>query len=921
MKSVVLRYVFTVGVLLILSAGSLRSETIRIPASRDLWVSSAGGEEEGNNGQAPRLKLKGYQEFTLLDFDLTPVRGRGIKRATLHVKLSGDPRLRRVGVSTLGAEWVEGTGTGYDKEPGSSSFRWRKNPDTPWRNGLDYSDLTLVMFGAGGTLWSHAEASEPKDGWQTIDVAPKIVAARAVGLGYGFVIFDDTGTEMYREGDDGETVVFHAFPNRFFYSREQNAASAPVLELELVDAVSPPPVRPRKLEAVTERQPPGEAVISWEIPPLEESDILGFFVTVNGKELPRSLIPAVDDTKRQESQNLALRLRDTGLSPGENVKLDVWGVNSLSRPGSAATISFPVSGEPLSKLPGVNEQAVAEREIDLPKLGSVSVAILDEFEKITKEGRRIPERADANFTTNALWDGKTVRLESGRNEFSAFQIHLVGDAKSVRPTLRWKDAKNEIVRTVFYRFEYVESSLGKVPDPMWPLGNDGLDVKDRDTIYCEIFVPKEMTPGTRDATLRLESGTETLELDLVLNVRNFTLPDTLSFLPEMNCYNLPENERDYYRLAQLHRTYLNRVPYSHRGTVSEGCAPPWDPATKTFDFTAWDRRYQPYFDGSAFADLPRGAVPIEAFYLPLHENFPANIFRHYHGNNDGDDWADEVLDREYAEEFQAGCRDFSRHLHSKGWDDTCFHFFLNNKVDYKRSGWSHASSSWLLDEPAAYRDFAALGWFGRLFHEAVVSSESSIRYRCDISRPQWQRDSLDGLMGVNVVGGDTFHRFNRLVNDRKERFGEIVYTYGTTCRPEEGASQPVAWMLDAWTLGADGVVPWQTVGTGDSWNKSDVLALFYPGRTGTPPVVASHRLKAYRRGQQDVEYLVLLQEKMNRPRWDVSLAVRSEIRLSAEQRLESAEDAGTLRFTDATSADLHRLRTRIGRFLDERVTP
>ena len=41
----------------------------------------------------------------------------------------------------------------------------------------------------------------------------------------------------------------------------------------------------------------------------------------------------------------------------------------------------------------------------------------------------------------------------------------------------------------------------------------------------------------------------------------------------MNCYSLPNNERDYYRLAQIHRTYINRVPYSHRGTVGDGLAP------------------------------------------------------------------------------------------------------------------------------------------------------------------------------------------------------------------------------------------------------------------------------------------------------------------------------------------------------------
>ena len=49
------------------------AETFRIPVSRDLWVSSADGETEGNKGKASQLKLKGYQEFSILDFDLSKI--------------------------------------------------------------------------------------------------------------------------------------------------------------------------------------------------------------------------------------------------------------------------------------------------------------------------------------------------------------------------------------------------------------------------------------------------------------------------------------------------------------------------------------------------------------------------------------------------------------------------------------------------------------------------------------------------------------------------------------------------------------------------------------------------------------------------------------------------------------------------------
>ena len=109
-----------------------------------------------------------------------------------------------------------------------------------------------------------------------------------------------------------------------------------------------------------------------------------------------------------------------------------------------------------------------------------------------------------------------------------------------------------------------------------------------------------------------------------------------------------------------------------------------------------------------------------------------------------------------------------------------------------------------------------------------------------------------------------------------ETCGEIVVEYGGT-NPVEGSNvQPVGWCLDAWSLGADGVLPWQTVGNGESWSKADELALFYPAarRTERRGRVPSVRLKAYRRGQQDVEYLTLWSRQRGQPRWAVGQQVR-----------------------------------------------
>ncbi|MCF0234733.1 MAG: DUF4091 domain-containing protein, partial [Thermoguttaceae bacterium] len=349
-----------------------------------------------------------------------------------------------------------------------------------------------------------------------------------------------------------------------------------------------------------------------------------------------------------------------------------------------------------------------------------------------------------------------------------------------------------------------------------------------------------------------------------------------------------------------------------------GLAPSWDAQTQSFDWTEWDERFGPLFDGSAFADSPRGATPIEAFYLPLFENFPANIFTGYRENA----WPDAYgFTPEYQATFRKASREMAAHMVEQKWRDVRFFFFLNNKSDYKRNGWSKASSPWLLDEPASFQDFAALRFFGRLFKEGAADVVASagyapIAYRIDISRPEWSRDSLDGAMDVAVVGGGAFIKYRRVVLSRKSRYGQIVYTYGSAVAPEESGWQPALWALDAWTLGVDGVVPWQTIGTPDSWKRGDELALFYPPvKESDGAVAASIRLKAFRRGEQDVEYLTALQVATGLPRETVAEAVRQRLKLGVESQYKSAEDAGVQKYNGAAPADLRRWRGEIGAFL------
>ena len=617
-----------------------------------------------------------------------------------------------------------------------------------------------------------------------------------------------------------------------------------------------------------------------------------------------------------------MHLRDLALAPGAEVRLAVAAVDAAGNLGPEAVATVQVSSRVAAPLPGVDPLPFQSRG-PLPKLGGFDVAVVDELDKMQPvTGELIPPQPANYFAANHLWDAasKQVRLHAARNEFVGFQIVIRGGVAGVRPSLTFAGADGPTIQAEFSLYRNVMSRKGPLPDPIVPLGGPSavevIPGRMAGSLYCEVFVPHETSAGEHRGTLTLEKGGKSLVLGVSLTVWDFTLPDSLSFLPEMNCYGLPSNEAGFYRLAHRHRTYLNRVLYSQSGQVAEGCAPVWD--GKRLDWSAWDRRFGPYFDGSAFADLPRKGVPIDGFYLPLHENWPDPM----EGNHDGGYWADRAFSARHRRDFVEASRQFAEHINAKGWDDTLFQCFLNNKNDYKAKGWSRGSSPWLLDEPANFQDFWALRHFGIAFHEGIRQSpgRAKLLFRCDISRPQWQRDALDGLLDDNVVGS-AMRPYHRIVFDRKAADGSLTVEYGGTNAIEEANVQPVGWCLDSWSLGSDGVLPWQTVGTAESWAKADPLALFYPGGDGKGSAPSpSIRLKAYRRGQQDVEYLTILSQVSGQPRWAIGGRVREALRLAATRKasgMAAIEDAGLIDYARLSPQALWAFRVRLGQALSE----
>lgn len=922
-----------------------KGSAVRLPVVRDNWTSAFGDERYGNNGGASRMKLKGQQEHSMFDIDPSALKGKLITGALWHVRSAGvrEP-LRRVTVSTLASPWVEGTASRYERQPGSSCFAQAELGKRDW--SYPGSTLMDVAFGGGRTIWRFAEASAPAaQGWQAVAIDPDVLAARVAGLSYGLAAYDDVGSEWsYRGG----RFTYSTFPNRYIFSREQSS-SAPWLEVWVNGADSVPPPAVTDIAATTDNLPAGEAIVTWTTPADSGGGkTLGFNVSfaTGGKpqapkgsgQVPRYLIPFAGPPGQQVRMHLAgLSIPPVlgAASAGAAVTLTISAVDSAGNVGPPASKAIRVSAEPAAmELPDAGIEPFAP-STDLPSAGPLKVAVVDLLDKISPaDGTMIPPQPKGYLGGNHIWSAakKLVRLYAARNEAVCFQVNLAGSAKAARATFTFPAASG--VKAKVERFDYVQTSAGVLPDVIVPLpAGGGFAVPFADdpqaagaqnvSLLCEAQIGHDAKPGPLGGTLRIEADGQALDIAVELNVWDFTLPDKLSFIPEMNCYGTadPGAGLEYYRVAHEHRLCINRLYYNWRGQPS--AAPRW--AGGAFDWAAWDKAFGPLLDGSAFADLPRAGEPVDVFYLPLCENWPAPIEKHYLKTY----WIDRAFRPEYREELSKAFAQFASHCDQRKWHQTIFEFYLNNKVYFKREGgWGRSSALWIFDEPVNTQDFWALRWYGAAWRQAVAASagEAKMWFRADVSYSQYERDIFRDVLDMECLGGCDEQKVRMAAERSLLGGGGCHVQYGSANDPATANLQPALWCLKAFSDGSVGVLPWQTIGSAEKLSKGAPTGLLIAAPPSGAPragggVVPSVRVKAFRRGQQDVEYLTMLGDVTGKPLFAVAGMLKKRINLSGAVRKTSEADAGTVNFDKAGAAALWRLRIAAGAAISAKHPP
>ncbi len=908
---------------------------VRVTVTADTSLQAHRAEITYNSGASSTIRIKGNEHFMLADFDLHAVKGWRVDSATLYIHEARETKLRTVGLSTIAAPWQEGTGRS-NETAGGCTFTRAVWPDTHW-DGPD-SDFLHVSLTNGNTLTCYTDVRREDNGWLAINVEPRLVHAMLAGASHGLCLSDEKGQTR---------------ANNDVHSREQSAFAPYMIVQGRPEAIAPPSAP----EGVSVEQfptaatydtgalalrpgSPSEAIYGYEVSVVpegsDEARRMRFLRPCPGDERPLVLPGLPPDTRITVS--IAAFGRSGDLGPGAEV--DAASSPARERPAALARVELPVlQGNEPALVNGLRVWACPAE----CKVSPISGNVLEEVGRGKYEG----PATGVWRRRNPVWDGREARLTAARGEVIALQViveNATGRLRDVALEIIPEDAdeplpepfliaRNWYVRDGEWYAEYMvptDDSGARIP-----AADNRVEGQTNQSFTLLWEMPEDITPGLKRAALRVTSnGTEIVPL--VIEVVDVEIPTRTTFEVDLNCYGpvgsvadfdkYLARERRYYSAAHRLRSTLNPLPYSQSGSTYKGFVPPVEgvgAAMRVSDWAQYDAHYGPYLDGSAFEGV-RAGVPITHMYLPFHESWPTPIAGNYSAANDIRKYHDNIIhhalvappveqafSREFQGAFVAVTRQFADHFNERGWTDTDVQAYQNNKYYFKDEKHNFRGTSWwLLDEPMHRDDWLALRFFARMHREGAASAPRFV-YRGDISRPQWQRDWLDGLVDVMCVSSALFTE-GRHCRRMRDQWGAIFWHYGTANAIHASNLIGVAWALKAYLAGADGILPWNCIGGDGAYEKPTATALFVPGdRFGIDGPVLSLRMLGLCRGQQDVEYLNLLAAKTGYDRDQMSDLVSGFLTLAGTHRQDYTDDAGRLQFDRLNCEDFAALRRSI----------
>ncbi len=645
------------------------------------------------------------------------------------------------------------------------------------------------------------------------------------------------------------------------------------------------PLDQRAPDAVTDLSAsalgPGEIYLRWTAPGDDGDD-----GTAGSYQLRYGLSP-VD----QSGWDNATALEVT-LIPSVAGSAEEYLVSGLE---SGKTLYFAIrTSDEAGNLSPVSNSAQAT-----PSSGSLKVWAAPSYWKINPRTGNAFEVDPANYDSDSLspayrqlnrvWNGAAgrVTVTGGRNEFVGFQVVIenLGEIPLNVVNVSVSDFTGPAVidssEVRLYREWYHKFDGVMYPDLLVPFDNDGgtfqlipFSVPDpqistfgqvvqrNQAVFADVYIPHQALAGTYSATLTVATvSAGNRELRVELEVLDFELSDYTHYGTEFNCYadigkgwklrhdwdtaaRHDSLERVVQRMLHEHRVYMDRMPYSQNPTnqASFRCAPGLNGATGSqlsiSDWTEYDKRFGPYFDGSAFAGNPRDGIPIPFYYLPFHTEWPVRM--------PVPRGSSVFSNQSYIDGFTTVVTEFERHLDQMGWHRTTFFAYNNEKEHFGYEPWD-------LDEPTRPEDYKALNFFAGLFRNGLRNEGgASMLYRVDMGHFSYLRGELDEQVDVWVINRGDYpeSQVRARIAD-----GDMAWTYGDAPRITENMAENYYDFFWNWSRAARGYVYWDTFQAwdGDAWNDNHdgSTNLFYPGMAGNVDMVGntacpSLRMKAIR---------------------------------------------------------------------------
>ncbi len=877
----------------LLATAALAEDPIQLPVTKDNSIVMVDGEWDLNAGQQGRIRIKGNQHIVAMEFDTSAITGKRVKKATL-VCVKGEQEISGVSISTIATPWDEhrsnGLTAGVDGVE-DWGYRGARFPAVCGGNSL-----TLV----------HQSNSEIRDGKYLWDVPPDMIHAMTIGVAHGLAIHE-------HDSDTGR--------NPTIFAREQSG-KMPYLIVELDDQTE------AIAEAATELRLDSADSQSARLMLTSPMHGFAYEVSVDDKLFGRHNIPLVINGEKQ-----TMYLRDLSSSIAADQPYDIK-VVTLNRTGQR---SQPVTlRSVILKSASIEKPAVSFAPPHSSPVADLSVIPI--ADKYDASGKAVGELPPDYRTHNPIFDGHQVRLTAAAGEVVGFQMLLRShldkrDATvSVKVQLDGMEPRIDLHQAVYVSAK-AEAGGRLIPDPLLPMPDSISLEPDTDrAVVADIYIPFDAVPGIRTGKITLSDGRV---VPLEIKILPFALPRQATFFCEMNGYGLPDHVNEYYALQQIaydHRVHSNILHYSHN-TAAPGSRKSnldmrlrsgrrmdnkkydsIEPGAATGDWDDFVEAFGPYIDGSLFKNGHRGPIAAPGFYLTFHESWPLNCRQYFNGNPDA---YQSFIDRpEYAVTYVNILQDFARIAESRGWKQTGFQVYFNNKGSLNEK----TKAPWILDEPSGFWDYRALQFYGELTDRGrEIAPDVQINFRIDISRPEYCRGQLNRRDDLWIVSSSAFQNYRRLVADRMQSDGLQAWVYGTSNHVHETNRNIQAWALDAWQGGATGIVPWQTVDkSGSALKEADQLGLFIFDKDAAGETVIRHsmRLKAFRDAQQLIEYLNLLQQRRGWSRDQMRRFVSQFVDLNAQVNKTNDEDAGTTAYGRLSTSGLDTLRLATAKLLE-----